>query len=159
MLTNHLPQVRGDDPAIWRRILVVPFDRWSRRTSGTADYLSGSRPRPPSWHGCGPDGWTTRSRGLDPPRRLVATRRYQHDSDTLGRFLADRTITISAGHVAPASCTASWTKWCHDNGIPRGTLRSAFAASMKARGYEKKSRNVGAGGWPNPRRRRRRGNA
>ena len=26
MLTNHLPKVRGDDPATWRRILAVPFD-------------------------------------------------------------------------------------------------------------------------------------
>jgi len=26
LVTNHLPAVRGDDPAIWRRIRVVPFD-------------------------------------------------------------------------------------------------------------------------------------
>src|SRR5262249_37921765 len=26
MLTNHLPRVSGDDEAVWRRIMVVPFD-------------------------------------------------------------------------------------------------------------------------------------
>ena len=26
MVTNHLPKVSGDDPAIWRRLRVVPFD-------------------------------------------------------------------------------------------------------------------------------------
>jgi putative DNA primase/helicase len=25
-ITNHLPKVSGDDPAVWRRIRVIPFD-------------------------------------------------------------------------------------------------------------------------------------
>ena len=26
LVTNHLPKVSGDDPALWARLRVVPFD-------------------------------------------------------------------------------------------------------------------------------------
>lgn len=147
MLTNHLPAVSGDDPAVWRRILVIPFDVTipeEERDGGLPDRLKLAAPAILAW---AYQGWLNyQDQGLNPPDAVRArTEQYRADSDTLGRFLADRTITTSAGHVRARELYSTWTKWCHDNGIRAEEVGSevAFAASMKARGYEKKSRSVG----------------
>ncbi len=43
MLTNHLPKVRGDDPATWRRILAVRSATPSLRATRTGNSQNGSR--------------------------------------------------------------------------------------------------------------------
>jgi putative DNA primase/helicase len=118
MLTNHLPAVSGDDPAVWRRILVVPFDVTipeEERDGGLPERLKLAAPAVLAW---AYQGWLDyQEQGLNPPDAVRARELY-----------------------------STWTKWCHDNGIRAEEVGSevAFAASMKARGYEKKSRNVGA---------------
>ncbi|WP_234336632.1 DNA primase family protein, partial [Streptomyces graminis] len=52
MLTNHLPAVSGDDPAVWRRILVVPFDVVippEDRDGGLPDRLKKAAPAVLAW--------------------------------------------------------------------------------------------------------------
>jgi len=147
MLTNHLPAVSGDDPAVWRRILVVPFDvvipeeerdgklpeRLKRASSAVLGWLY--------------DGWLDYQRqGLNPPDAVrVRTEQYQADSDTLGRFLSEKTIANPHSVVRARELFQAWSKWCHDAGIKSDEVGSevAFAASMKARGFEKTDRKIG----------------
>ncbi|WP_170167054.1 DNA primase family protein [Paracoccus methylarcula] len=92
---NHLPDIRGGDDGIWRRVMLVQFPvqipehkripkkdmdeiLWAERSGilnwlieGLVDYLSG---------------------GLqEPPEVLAATADYRKDSDPIGTFLADAT--------------------------------------------------------------------
>lgn len=148
MLTNHLPAVSGDDPAVWRRILVVPFDVVippEERDGELPERLKLATSAVLAW---AYEGWLDYQRqGLNPPEAVRArTEQYQADSDTLGRFLSERTIPGPHGYVRARELYSTWSKWCHDNGIRAEEVGSevSFAASMKARGFEKKQRNIGA---------------
>lgn len=144
MLTNHLPAVSGDDPAVWRRILVVPFDvviPESERDGGLPDRLKKAAPAVLGWVY---DGWTDyQDQGLNPPEVIrVRTQEYQANSDVLGRFLDERTISTLHGTVRARELFNAWTAWCHASGEQPGTEKG-FADSLTNRGYAKKDRNVG----------------
>lgn len=96
MSGNHLPDIRGGDDGIWRRIMLVTFPvqiaeerripkdeldeiLWAERSGilnwlieGTLDYLN--------------DGLQ------EPDEVLAATNAYRKDSDPIGTFLADATV-------------------------------------------------------------------
>lgn len=148
MLTNHLPAVSGDDPAVWRRILVVPFDvviPEDQRDGELPERLKQAAPAVLAWAYA---GWIDyQKQGLNPPDAVrVRTEQYRADSDTLGRFLSERTLANRHGVVRSRELYSAWSSWCHDSGIKADEVGSevAFAASMKARGFEKAKRNVGA---------------
>ncbi|MET9494294.1 phage/plasmid primase, P4 family [Streptomyces sp. NPDC006552] len=148
MLTNHLPAVSGDDPAVWRRILVVPFDvviPEEERDGELPGRLKQAAPAVLAWCYA---GWLDYQRqGLNPPDAVrVRTEQYQAESDTLGRFLTERTMTNPHAVVRSRELFQAWSKWCHDAGIKADEVGSevAFATSMKTRGFEKKARKIGA---------------
>lgn len=147
MLTNHLPAVSGDDPAVWRRILVVPFDvviPEEERDGSLPERLKGAQSVVLAW---AYQGWKDyQGQGLNPPEAVrVRTEQYRADSDALGRFLAERTLENAHGYVKARDLFTAWTTWCHDNGMRAEEIgpEVSFAASMKARGFEKKRSSGG----------------
>ncbi|MFI1376889.1 phage/plasmid primase, P4 family [Streptomyces longwoodensis] len=147
MLTNHLPAVSGDDPAVWRRILVVPFDvviPEEERDGELPGRLKAASSVVLSW---AHQGWLAyQEQGLNPPKAVrVRTEQYRADSDTLGRFLAERTLENQHGYVKSRDLFTAWSNWCHDSGMRAEEIGSevTFAASMKARGFEKKRSSSG----------------
>src|SRR5581483_1079301 len=89
MLTNHLPKVSGDDPAVWRRILVVPFDvviPEAERDGELPDRLRLASSEILAWT---IEGWRDyQEQGLNPPEAVrVRTQAYQAASDAMARFL------------------------------------------------------------------------
>lgn len=148
MLTNHLPAVSGDDPAVWRRILVVPFDvviPEQERDGDLPERLKGASDAVLAWLY---EGWRSyQDQGLNPPETVRArTKAYQDDSDALGRFLSERAMKNPHGYVRARELFTAWSNWCHASGMRTEEIGTevAFAASMKARDFEKKSRNIGA---------------
>ncbi|WP_367433323.1 DNA primase family protein [Streptomyces celluloflavus] len=144
MLTNFLPQVSGDDPAIWRRILIVPFDVTipeTDRDPGLPDRLKNAAPAVLTW---AYEGWHDYQRqGLNPPEAVRArTAAYQADSDTLARFLDERAITNPHSTVKARDLFSAWSRWCAENGEQPGN-EAAFAESMKKRGHDKTRRAAG----------------
>lgn len=141
MLTNHLPAVSGDDPAVWRRLLVVPFDvviPEQERDGRLPDRLRAAAPAILAW---AHQGWLDyQQQGLNPPEAVRArTQEYQASSDALGRFLDERTILTAHGAVKARELYTAWTQWCYALGEESGTEK-AFAESMDKRGHEKKKR-------------------
>ncbi|MEU6706526.1 DNA primase family protein [Streptomyces wuyuanensis] len=145
MLTNHLPAVSGDDPAVWRRILVVPFDVVippEERDGDLPGRLKAASDAVLAWiH----KGWKEyQDQGLNPPEAVRArTEAYQADSDALGRFLNERTITNTHGVVKARDLYGAWSRWCHGAGMKAEEVGSevAFAASLQARGFDKRKRS------------------
>jgi putative DNA primase/helicase len=142
MLTNHLPAVSGDDPAVWRRILVVPFDvviPEEERDGGLPDRLRKAAPAVLTW---AYEGWLEyQEQGLNPPEVVrVKTQEYQARSDVLARFLEERTIANPHTTIKARDLFSAWTSWCHASG-EQASSEVQFAESMAQRGYEKKTRN------------------
>lgn len=147
MLTNHLPAVSGDDPAVWRRILVVPFDVTipeEERDGSLPDRLRAAAPAVLAW---AYQGWLEyQEQGLNPPEAVrVRTDEYKAASDVLGRFLEERTTQAERGTVMARELFRAWSSWCHSNGHRDDTVGSevSFSTSMAARGYAKKRSSQG----------------
>lgn len=144
MLTNHLPAVSGDDPAIWRRLLVVPFDVVipEHERDGTLPERLRKEADAVLWWVY--QGWLDYQRqGLNPPEAVRArTEEYQLSSDVLRRFLDERTILNDHATVKARELFAAWSSWCMQNREEAGS-EVEFAKSMGRRGYDKKRTSAG----------------
>lgn len=144
MLTNHLPQVSGDDPAVWRRILVVPFDvviPEGERDGDLPDRLRLASSDVLAW---ALEGWRDyQEQGLNAPKAVqVRTKAYQAASDSMARFLDECVMANSNATGRAREVFSAWTKWCLSNGEMPGS-EVEFAASMESRGYAKKRSGAG----------------
>ena len=148
MVTNHLPQVPGDDPAVWRRLRVVPFDVAipdGEKDAELPERLQLELDGILTW---AVDGYAdyVRRGGLDEPTKVKdATGKYHADSDLVGLFLAD-TCNVDGSHrglyAHQMHLWDAWQKWCHNNRRMPGRQRD-FVAALVSRKYERTKTNAG----------------
>jgi putative DNA primase/helicase len=147
MLTNFLPVVRGDDPAVWRRILAVPFDVVVPPEERDVKLPEKLRACPEAilawlWR-----GWLDYCKqGLAPPETvLAATRKYEHDSDVLARFLDDESVVVRGhGSVASGALYKRFQEWARAEGEPTEMTNKAFTEALEKRGFTRKKTRAGA---------------
>lgn len=136
LVTNHLPRVSGDDPAIWARIRVVPFEvvippeerdpYLGEKLEIEADGILG-------W---AVQGWLDyQAQGLAAPAAVVtATDAYQADSDAIGRFLTECCLLNPHMFVTVGDLYERWVRWSAEDGAePIG--KKAFGEAMDKRGH------------------------
>ena len=88
--TNHQPVIVGTDPAIWRRVKMVPFDVQFRRGEGLdlkrVDKLRAELPGVLAWMVRGCLDW--QKDGLtEPPEVIAATAEYKTSQDSVQIFV------------------------------------------------------------------------
>lgn len=138
---NRLPQVRGTDYGLWRRLHVV---RWGR-TFGPEE----QRPRTEIEHellaeAAGIFNWLCdgfvawRQGGLRPPPAVLSwTERYRQFSDSVTRWLASDEVEREDGAETPASdLFEAYCRFCEQEGCPAVT-QSMFGRSLEGRGITK----------------------
>ena len=135
LITNHLPKVPADDPALWARLLVVPFDQsfLGREDHGLEDRLSRDLPAVLAWAVA---GWAEYQRmgSLQPPESVTAaTSSYRVNNDHLAQFFEDRCLLNPHMHVMSSALWSEWEAWCHTSSIRPGTNR-AFKADLEVHG-------------------------
>lgn len=137
MVTNHKPVVSGDDPAMWRRIIVVPFDVVvDTPDPRLPERLALELPAVLAWAYEGYRAYE--QHGLDAPEKVQQrTDAFRSESDTLGRFLDEKTLSATQAYVPARELFTAWSHWCHDSGEDAGTEK-AFAEAMALRGFAKK---------------------
>lgn len=90
LITNHLPKVSGDDPAVWRRLRVVPFDEVipeDERDVHLDDTLALAADAILTWAVEGYRDYLERG-GLAAPEAVLArTEAYRVDNDAVARFI------------------------------------------------------------------------
>ena len=144
LATNHKPEIRGTDPAIWRRIKLLPFEvsfdptvpggrtpdlhldeKLAREHSGILNWLiAGCR----AWQ----------DRGLiEPPAILAATRGYREEMDTLGWFLEERCVAEEGSRVILSVVYGEYIAWCGTTNITPVGIRK-FSSQLTDRGHETK---------------------
>lgn len=147
MVTNYLPTVAGDDPAIWRRIRVVPFDvtipeadrdpRLGERLQLEADAIL-------AWAVQG--YWQYLERGMDaPPAVRAATDRYQHDSDAVAQFIDARCVINPAVSASTTQLHNEFLAWARAEGIDGEMGRKQFGRALDMRGFKAGSRRLRQG--------------
>jgi putative DNA primase/helicase len=135
LITNHLPKVPPDDPALWARLLVIPFEQsfLGREDRGLEDRLCEDLEAVLAW---AVHGWTDyRTDGLQVPGSVAAaTTDYRTSADTLAQFLEDRCIINPHMHASSSELWSAWERWSHINGTDPGTNRT-FKAAMECHGF------------------------
>jgi putative DNA primase/helicase len=138
MITNHKPVVDGSDEALWRRLVVVPFEQTFNgddAQAGLRELLESEPDAILSWM---IEGWLTyRPHGLDIPNGVrAATEAYKADSDAVGRFIDECLYPTQFGTVQSSKLFAEWQKWCITNGEDSATQK-AFSEELGRRGHQK----------------------
>ena len=115
LVTNHLPKVSGDDPAIWRRLRVVPFDVVipdAEQDKNLDAHLQLEADGILTWAIAGLRDYL--DRGLDEPDSVrAATDAYHTNSDAVGQFINDQchqspAVKVTAGELFDAWCSGAF---------------------------------------------------
>lgn len=139
MLTNKLPRV-SSDPAVWRRLLAVPFNVVVPDAQQDVDLpkkLMEASDAVLAWLW---QGWLDyQKHGLNPPEAVLnATQKYKEDSDVLARFLNDSgAVVLGDGEVGSSQFYAAFGMWMARQGEKSGMTQKTFTAEMEKRGYKK----------------------
>lgn len=137
LVTNHLPTVSGDDPAVWARIRVVPFDvviPAAERDSHLPERLELQADAILSWAIAGYQDYIKRGRLDEPDAVTVATDAYQKDNDAVARFIDE------CFHIAPIHCTPMkaitdrFHTWSREDGAGDMSTK-ALGAALDRLGY------------------------
>ncbi len=137
LMANHKPVVTGTDAAIWRRILLVPFDVTipsERQDSQLGARLEAELPGILNWAVRGCLEW--QHEGLAPPEEVrAATRSYRTDMDTLGDFLAEHCVIEPRAESGAKELYDRYTEWTALSG-ERKKSKKVFGLELKERGFE-----------------------
>jgi phage/plasmid-associated DNA primase len=118
LATNHRPEIRGTDYAMWRRIRLIPFT--VKIPEGKEDktiekQLEAELAGILAWAVRGCLDW--QRDGLTKPKEVTeATREYQEDMDVLGGFLRDYCLIDAKAHCGATPLYNAYKEWCDSNG-------------------------------------------
>ena len=152
LCTNHKPKVRGNDHAIWRRLVLVPFEvqYWNpdkgetglielRQDKGLPAMLIAEAEGILAWLVRGCLEW--QQRGLLIPEIVrAATDTYRHEHDLIAMFIDDKCLCGPMCRIRASELYSQFKTWCDPLGEYPISMR-AFGETIEQRGYEKKSSN------------------
>lgn len=144
-VTNHLPKVKGNDPAVWRRVRVIPFDvvvSESQRDQTLPERLELSADAILTW---AVEGWFAYEDqgGMNEPDSVRrATDNYQTESDAVKRFIQSACVTGPHVHAKTRDLFHAWTAWAAAEGADP-LKETPFAKELDRLGYEGRRTNAG----------------
>ncbi len=137
LVTNHLPKVSGDDPALWARLRVVPFEIVIPKVDQDThlpEKLALEAPAVLAWAVA---GWQEyHGSGLAEPAAVIkATADYQADADAIARFIESECIVNPHMWVSVADLWDRWGRWRMDDGAEE-IKKKAFGEALDRRGIK-----------------------
>lgn len=144
-ITNHLPTVKGDDPATWRRIQVIPFDVTipeCDRDATLGDRLQLAVDEILAW---AVDGYFDyRDNGMQTPESVrAATEAYQVQSDAVRRFVEEACMTSPVAATRTSELYVAWQMWAHGEDVEPMSDK-AFGKELDRLGFPARKTRHGA---------------
>ena len=148
LATNHRPEIRGTDEAIWRRIRLVPFTVTipaEERDHELPAKLRAELPGILRWAVEGCLAW--QRDGLDTPEAVVAaTADYRSEMDLLGEFIEDCCIVDPNVRSKASDLYNRFNYWSDQSGQRVRLTQQAFGRRLNERGFDQ-SRSNSARWW------------
>ncbi len=134
--TNHKPEIRGTDDAIWRRPLLIPFAvkfEGDSKDKHLADKLRNELTGILSWSVRGCLEW--QRMGLAPPETVLnATQAYRSEQDILAVFLEECCEQGPDLKVRASDIYRRYKRWAEHNGETPETQHK-FGKRLAERGF------------------------
>ncbi len=136
---NHRPHIRSTGGAMWRRLLIVPFEKTV--PEGKRDKTLGDKLRTPEER-AGILAWMVRGclewqrTGLKPPEKVrAAVAEYRAAEDRIAPFLEDCCEVHPSGAVPAAQLYARYKAWAESN-CERPLSKRSFGMRLSEKGFE-----------------------
>jgi putative DNA primase/helicase len=146
LCTNHKPEIRGTDTAIWRRIRLIPFTETippAEQDKKLPEKLRAELPGILRWMVEGCLEW--QRSGLQAPEEVrQATAGYRSEMDVIGAFLSDECVLGSGLKATLKDVYERYEQWCEEGG-ERAETKRKFNARLTERG-QLADRRSGPGG-------------
>lgn len=145
LATNHKPTIRGD-PAIWRRLKLVPFDftipkgKQLKRHAVMAMFRS-ELPGILNWGIEGCLEWQRDGLGV-PDEVINATREYEAEQDTFSMFLDEKCVRTPNARVLSLPLYLAHKDWANQHG-ETPVSHKTFASLMSEKGFAKSKTKSG----------------
>ncbi|GAB2535219.1 DNA primase family protein [Brachybacterium huguangmaarense] len=136
-VTNFLPRVKGNDPAVWRRLRVIPFDvvvPEDQRDPELPERLKLAADAVLTWAVAGWFDYIDRGAMGEPEAVQRATDGYQAESDPVKRFTQDYCVINPNVFAKARELFAAWSQWAEADGADR-LSEKAFGAELDRLGF------------------------
>ena len=138
---NHKPKLRSDDPAVWRRLNMVPFEVRippEEQDIELPHKLIAELPGILNWALAGLRDLRERGMRLAPPKKVLeAGQQYRDDMDDFGGFLNERCVVQSGLKAKGGELYSEFKKWADENGIEHPLTNNTFSQCLVERGFKK----------------------
>lgn len=139
LAANHRPSVREDDPAVWRRLKAVPFEKTVPDHERDPNLKAQLRdpavggPAILAWAVAGALQW--KADGLGEPAAVSdATSEYRSEQEVFGQFVEDRCVLGDEQWVSLRGIRGAYESWSAGNGHRYTYGQKRVAAQLRARG-------------------------
>jgi len=142
LATNHKPEVRGTDHAMWRRLKLVPFGvvfAENDQDKRLPEKLLAELPGILAWcvQGC----LTWQRDGLQHPDAVTdATSQYKAGEDLIQAFIGECCIVSQEVKAKSSDLYAAYREWCEHTGEYAITQRK-FGVALTERGFQRYTNN------------------
>ena len=140
LAVNHLPEVRGRDHGIWRRIRPIEFPTRfdpEQRDATLPEQLTAELPGILAWAVKGAQRWQDDGH-LDPPASITtAVATYKQSTDPLAEFIADCCTDNPAARTSREDLWNAYLNWHHHSGGSDRLTGRAFGLQLGRLGYTK----------------------
>jgi putative DNA primase/helicase len=133
--TNHKPIIKGEDDGIWRRLVLLPFDRKfaeHERDRNLEEKLMAQADGILEWIIDGAVKWYASGLKLS-PQIICQSSLYRTESDLLGQFFEDEINMVANAKSLDSATYYEYTRWCTTNGT-RALAKKRFTQKLAERG-------------------------
>lgn len=138
LLTNHKPLARGDDAALWRRIMLIPFTEkfeGDRRDPALPARLREELPGILKWAVEGCLDW--QKAGLSPPAEVIqATNEYRSENDVLENWIEECCVVDHYSVAKTGELYRSLIEWASRSGEKIFLSHKSFGKKLVEKGFE-----------------------
>lgn len=139
LLTNHKPRISGDDKALGRRLLLVPFTQrfeGAKKDKKMPEKLRKELSGVLNWCLEGCLQW--QEQGLCPPEEVVeATKEYQEENDVITNWIEECCIQKFEAKTAISVLYTNFCNWCGGAGERATFNKNAFTQKLVDKGYSR----------------------
>jgi putative DNA primase/helicase len=142
LATNHKPRIRGTDPAIWRRIKLVPFTVTipeDKQDKALKEKLRAEAPGIMRWAFEGLFAW--KRHGLAAPAEVTdATQEYRTEQDVLAQFIDECLVAEPESETSAADLYIAYRAWSERMG-EYALSQKDLGLALKERGFQSNRSN------------------